>query len=163
MCLFIVGFLASATAGKLPPPPNVKWVLDSISKYCHFLSEHKKFEEKTLIPKCLKCVFENTVCVWSGNVQVWANRRLQLLHLPRLPVLLTCQVLHLLHIFHTPFCLPNVPSWPSCDFVEECPDCICGPNSPSFSECPRDIPTDPLLENEHKVNILRGILRPNST
>merc|ERR1719500_2213770 len=24
----------------------------------------------------------------------------------------------------------------SCDFVEECPDCICGPNSPSFSECP---------------------------
>ena len=28
---------------------------------------------------------------------------------------------------------------------------------------PRDIPTDPLLENEHKVNILRGILRPKST
>merc|ERR1712172_31518 len=24
----------------------------------------------------------------------------------------------------------------SCDFVEECPDCISGPNSPSFSECP---------------------------
>jgi len=24
----------------------------------------------------------------------------------------------------------------SCEFVEECPDCICGPNSPSFSECP---------------------------
>ena len=28
---------------------------------------------------------------------------------------------------------------------------------------PRDIPLDPLLGNEHKVNILRGILRPKST